>query len=384
MSSKTLAQALGALTVTSCLSLPAGPSEASPPADARAGKWEFKAASFGGSDEIENTRKLNELAAAGWQYVGPLGNGMVAFRRRLELTAKLVRRIEWPDNHVFHTAFSPDSRLYLGGGDTGTLRVWEVASGKQLLELPVPVGLFTPDGKHVLGHKGDKAVSLFDLASGKEVRTWQGDEAVVSLAIAPDGKRLVSADADKALRLRDFATGKELRKMEGHAEPATVAFAPDGKQILSASTDKTVRLWDVETGRLVRTFEEFKDATPQQGHDLIVQAFFLPGGRQVAGYVWGTDRKLLVWDTATGKVLRKLDLGADHHKDVAVSPDGRWLLTGHEDRTVRLRDLTTGKELHRFEMADVNVPRALNFSPDGRFAVAGSHRGWVYLWQLRR
>jgi hypothetical protein len=43
-------------------------------------KWEYKAVSFA-NDEEKNTKKLNELADAGWQYVGPLGNGMVAFRR---------------------------------------------------------------------------------------------------------------------------------------------------------------------------------------------------------------------------------------------------------------------------------------------------------------
>jgi WD40 repeat protein len=90
----------------------------------------------------------------------------------------------------------------------------------------------------------------------------------------------------------------------------------------------------------------------------------------------------VVWDTSSGKRLRQLDLGADHHKDVAVSPDGRWVLTGHEDRTVRLRDLRTGEGLHSFEMAGINVPRGLSFSADGRYAVAGSHRSWVYLWQL--
>jgi len=82
-------------------------------------------------------------------------------------TAELVRRIEWPGVHLYHTAFSPDSRLYLGGGDSGTLRIWDVATGEQQQELPVPVGLFTPDGKHVLGHN-DKIIYLFDLTSGKD------------------------------------------------------------------------------------------------------------------------------------------------------------------------------------------------------------------------
>jgi len=366
MNSKTFAHLSSTLMVTIFLSLEAWQSVTAEPGNTEPGKWESKAT----------------LVADGWEDVGPFDNGMVAFERSKVIVYKLVRRIEWPGNHIYFTAFSPDGKLYLGGGDTGTLRIWEVASGNQLLELPVPVGLFTPDGKQILGHK-DKTISLFDVASGQELRTWETSEPVVSQTIAPDGKRVLTGYTDNVLRLWDFQTGKDIRKLEGHVEPATAVFSPDSKQILSASKDKTFRLWNVETGRLERTFEHFKDATPIEGHDLIVQAFFLPGGRQIAGNVWGTDKTLLIWDLADGKLVRKLELGADQHKEVAISPNGRWLLTAHDDQTVRLRDLETGKELQRLEVADTNVARALNFSGDGRFVVSGSWRSWVYLWQLQ-
>ena len=114
--------------------------------------------------------------------------------------------------------------------------------------------------------------------------------------------------------------------------------------------------------------------SPQPGADLIIQAFFLPGGPQIAAYVWGTENTLIVLDATNGKLVRKIDLGEEFHKDLAVSADGRWFLTGNGgDRSVRLRDLTTGKEAARCELADVNVPRAVGFSPDGIYAVAGSH-----------
>ncbi len=324
----------------------------------------------------------------------------------LQPSFKLVRRIPWPGNHIFHTAFSPNGQLLLGGGDTGTLRIWEVATGNQLCELPVPVGLFTPDGKHVLGYKGDRTIALFDVTSGQRLRTWESSEAVVSLAIAPDGIQVVTSHPSNVLRLWDLQTGNLIRRLEGQVGVATLVYSPDSKAVLSfSSKDKTVRLWDVETGRLVRTFEDFRDATPIKGNDLIVQAFFLPGGRQIAGYVWGTDKTLLVWDAADGKVVRKLDLGVDHEKDLAISPDGRWFLTAHQGRTVasgvakrhrrlrrsitpitspssvRLPDLATGKEIQRLETTDVNVPRAPNFSADGRFVVSGSDQSWVYLWK---
>jgi WD40 repeat protein len=297
-----------------------------------------------------------------------------------KLEGKEVRRIDWPGNHVFHTGFSPDSRLYFGGGDSGTLRVWDVASGKQLQEFPVTIGFITPDAAHLIGFSG-KAILVFSLDSGKEERRWEAAEPVVSLALSGDGKRVATGHADRAIRVWDFATGKEVAKLEGHEAPPSVTLSPDGKQVLSAATDKTVRLWDAVRGKEERKFEGFQGAAALPGTDLIVQASFVAGGR-VVGYCWGKERALIVWEAASGKEVKKLDLGADHHKDVAVSADGRWLLSGHENRTVRLRELATGKEVLRFEMPDVNVPRAMSISPNGRYAVAGSHRGKVYLWQL--
>jgi hypothetical protein len=71
-----------ALIAGICLSFlsPATLVRANPPVLAKRATWEFRAVSFG-TDEKENTRKLNELAAAGWEYVGPLANSMVAFKR---------------------------------------------------------------------------------------------------------------------------------------------------------------------------------------------------------------------------------------------------------------------------------------------------------------
>jgi serine/threonine protein kinase len=304
------------------------------------------------------------------------------------LPVKLVRSTAWPHNHIYYTTFSPDGRMYACGGDTGALRVWNLERGDQLGELPVSLGVFTHDGKHVLGYESDKTIILFDLADSREVSKWQTDTSVISLAIAPDGKQFVSGHTDGKLRLWEFQPrlwefqpGRERRTLSGHRESPTAVFSPDGKQILSASPDKTVSLWNVETGALVRTFGQFRGATPMQGTDLIVQAAFLPGGKQIAGYVWGTDKTLLIWDAESGDVLKTFDLGADHSKDLAISPDGRWFLTAHENRTLRLRDLKTGEDVQRLQTAEA-LPRAPTFSPDGRFIVSGSYRGWVYLWQL--
>ena len=97
----------------------------------------------------------------------------------------------------------------------------------------------------------DKTLKLWDLASGKELRTFTGHSSVVSgVAIAPDGRTALSGSSDKTLKLWDLVSGKELRTFTGHSgEVLSVAIAPDGRTALSGGTDMTLKLWDLASGR---------------------------------------------------------------------------------------------------------------------------------------
>ena len=78
---------------------------------------------------------------------------------------------------------------------------------------------------------------------------------VTSVAIAPDGRTALSGSVDKTLKLWDLASGKELRTFTGHSDVvSSVAIAPDGRTALSGSWDKTLKLWDLASGKELRTF----------------------------------------------------------------------------------------------------------------------------------
>jgi WD40 repeat protein len=75
------------------------------------------------------------------------------------------------------------------------------------------------------------------------------------VAIAPDGRRAVSASDDNTLKVWDLESGRELRTLEGHSNAVDrVAIAPDGRRAVSASRDKTLTIWDLESGHTVATF----------------------------------------------------------------------------------------------------------------------------------
>ncbi len=104
---------------------------------------------------------------------------------------------------------------------------------------------FSPDGKYLVTSSWDGIVRLWDVASGKEVRQFLGHSgSVFGAAFSPDGKYILSSGTDRTVRLWDVQTGQEVRRFVGHTnEVRSATFSPDGKYILTASNDGTARLW---------------------------------------------------------------------------------------------------------------------------------------------
>jgi serine/threonine protein kinase/WD40 repeat protein len=343
---------------------------------------------------------------------------------------ELLHSIEWQDAeqgfpaHITQTGVSGDGKLFFGAGDagpSGTIRIFEVATGKQVQRLLPGLtawfsnAAFVPGGKYLAAaYSLDKDLYLWDVATGKVVRKFPGHaEGGNGLAVSPDGKRILSWGSDKTIRLWDLETGKELRKLEGHTDTATGVFSPDGKKVLTFSPDKTLRLWDADTGKQLQKLQGHDDAcygsfspdgkqalswSPdktlrlwnlESGKEIrrfegpragIPSAGFVAGGRQVVAYCY--DQTFRVWETASGKLVREIDLtemGGDRWT-MTASPDGRLALVNHEDGSVRVFDLATGKQIHRYD----NCPKArsFSFSPDGQYAVAGTFRTKLFVFRL--
>jgi WD40 repeat protein len=217
-------------------------------------------------------------------------------------------------------------------------------------------------------------VKLWDVASGKEVRTLgPAQQENGSLAFTADGKTL-AATAPNGITLWDVASGKEQAALRSHPQDrfSRLAFSPDAKVLAANSVTQTVRLWTWDGGK-------WREGATLAGHRWGTTPAFSPDGKTLAT---GSGLSARLWDVATAKERTAFPGHASPVVSwlVAYSPDGKTLATGSGDRIVRLWDVATGQEqARRAHLAPVS---SVAFSPDGKTLASGSVDGTIKVWEL--
>uniref|UniRef100_A0A1A8G9J5 WD repeat and SOCS box-containing protein 1 n=1 Tax=Nothobranchius korthausae TaxID=1143690 RepID=A0A1A8G9J5_9TELE len=254
--------------------------------------------------------------------------------------------IEW---HRF--TFGQDQLLLATGLNNGRIKIWDVYTGKLLLNL--------------MDHT----------------------DVVRDLTFAPDGSlMLVSASRDKTLRVWDLKDdGNMVKVLRGHQNWVHCsAFSPDSSILCSVGSGKAVFLWNMDKYMLIRKLEGH--------HNDVVSCEFSPDGALLATASY--DTRVIVWDHHKGTILLELGHlfpppspifagGANDRwvRSVSFCPDGRHIASITDDRLVRFWSI---EERAPQAIAPLSNGLCCAFSAEGSVLAAGSRDGSVHFWQCPR
>ncbi|NOZ34969.1 MAG: hypothetical protein GXO80_06690 [Chlorobi bacterium] len=226
--------------------------------------------------------------------------------------------------------------------------------------------------------------SFIKISHSQELETviQRGHLGAVKIAVfSPDGKYLVTGGRDRTAKLWEVATGREMRTFLGHEGTVqAVCFTPDGKYVATGSTDNTVKLWNILNAELIRTYKV---------KDRVTSIDFTSDGKYIVigGYDWYGK----IFETATGKFVREFkvnpDKGLGTGIKIQVSKNNKDILVSEDNRTAIIVDFETGEKktvLKSVEKGSCGgCGTFAKYTPDENFVISGTRNGPLVIWNLK-
>ncbi|MBX7106338.1 MAG: protein kinase [Gemmataceae bacterium] len=204
---------------------------------------------------------------------------------------------------------------------TGMSRRYEVAS-------PATFVTLSPDGVHFASGHIDGSVIFWDRIAGKPLWSTRSSNAITAIAFSQDGSQIISGTFGGAVLVWSVDGGREIARLrsEGANSVWAVAIGKDGRTAVAGGEDKVISIWSLPSGKIKTSLE---------GHAKPIR--FVGFTEDDAKLISADDCTVITWDAAnTTLPLAVLHGHTDHVRDVAFSPDGRWLASLGGDQKARL------------------------------------------------
>jgi len=286
-------------------------------------------------------------------------------------------------------AFSRDGSRVVTSTDDGTLQVRDTQTGQPVGPAIEPnkdggantVMTFSPDGHKIVFNQWPELLYLWDIETGNVVPMTglpEGGGVFAAVAFTPDGRRVVTNGDDDVIRVWDAQSGLQLSQpISRDVSARAIAVSRDGRLITGEFN--TVRIWNLDSGQ---PLGQPRPDPEYSGESIESIALSRDGRRIVSG---STDNTIQLWDAETAEPIGNPIRGhRDDVKAVAFSADGEQIISGSRDETIRIwntkSSLTLGKPI-----GDLSFAGAI--SPDGRRIVSYGHDypeyGTIRVWDVQ-
>ena len=294
------------------------------------------------------------------------------------------RQLRGHTGAVTCAAFSANGQRLVSGSLDGTVRLWNVSTGKEIRQIPGQLGCvwdvaFLPDDHRVVC-AGDKGLGTWDTRSGKSVSRFAAASGPVkAIAVTRDGRYAVACGG-KTVRVWHIVDAQPLREFEHVKTVVAVAVSSDGRYAVSAGADAVIRLWDIPANKEIG----HKQAPGFASYD----GLSLSSDDRTCAFAGRTVAAAGLWDIRTRRAywLGKKPSSTTFAPGIArvvFSPDGRHILTVGTDDGIRVWDAKVREEIHQFPGRAGGID-VICFSPLGDLVLSAGQDAVIRLWPMSK
>lgn len=329
-------------------------------------------------------------------------------------TQSCIANLQGHRSWVSSIAFSPDGKTFASSSQDSLIKLWDLCTHSCIVSLQghdegVNSIAFSPDGKTLASVGYDSFIKFWDVSTQSCIASIAIDGGWLnSIAFSPDGKKLVTGGQDRTIKLWDIETLAFIAIFDGYDDwVSTVSFSPNGQTFASVGDENVIKLWDMATHSCIVTlkgngigYHPDGNFFAFGGHNVGIKILniaenkitsfdgytsagvltYSPDGKAIASAGFGRDESIKIWDVATYNCVASLGGCSGWINSLAISPDGKTLVSAGFDHSVKLWDLGKQICIADFEEHD-DCSSSIAYSPDGKTLVSAGY-SQIKLWDM--